>query len=182
MAKLVVLPLICLVALGAFAEDESTGNADTRHGMMAGIGAGLSLGHVELHDGADSLIDGEVGFAVNGNLGFYLSPQWALQLSVRTFSQTDQGLFDLFPTLCVVIGPAVTWFMRPQARSPLVTLGLGYPFDGLDSVDATGAFGAFLGLGYQSRRRLRAELNALVGIYDSGMTLAVTLTANLIFG
>jgi hypothetical protein len=147
--------------------------------MLGSLGTGLSLGHVELHDGSDSLIGGEVGFAVNGDIGYHLSPRWAVHLSVRSFSQTDQDLFDLFPTLCVVIGPAATWFIRPETRTPHLTFGLGYPFDGLDSVDAPGVLGAILAVGYQFRR-LRVELGGPVGLYDSGITFAITITANLI--
>ena len=180
-----ILLLVCLAAGASFADGEAAaddappGANDARRGMLLSLGLGLSKGRVELSDGTDSISGGEFGFAVNGDLGYHLNPHWALSLSFRSFSQTDQGLFDFLPTLCAVIGPAATWFLRPAPRSPFVTFGLGHPFDGLDSVNAPGVLGAFLGAGYEFGR-LRAVLTVPAGLYDGGVTFAITLTANLV--
>jgi hypothetical protein len=179
MARLVIPILLCLFAVSAIAQEPAETDSDARGGIRATLGAGVSLGHVKLSDGVDSIDDGEVGFAVNGDLGYHLSPRWALHLSFRSFSQTDQDLFDFFPTLCVVIGPAATWYFRPNSPSFLLTLGVGYPFDGLDSVNAKGAIAGFAGIGYQFHRSLRVELDGLIGVYDEGGTFGLTITANL---
>ena len=187
MSKVAVLVLMFSVAFAAVARDgpaappagsPSDAPRDPR-GVVASYGMGISFGHVELYDGEDNVIGGEVGYALNGNLGYRPWSHWAIHLSFRSFSQTDEGFIVILPSPCVVLGPAVTWYIKSQTPTPTVTVGLGYPFDALDSVDATGAIGGFVGLGYQFRRWLRVEADALLGVYDSGMTSGVTLTVNV---
>ena len=188
MSKVTVLVLLVVVAFGAVAKDgqmpEPAGGSDglprDPRGVVAAFGMGLSFGHVELYDGADNLVDSEVGYAVNADLGYKFLPHWAVHVSFRSFSQTDRGAFIvIFPSPCVVAGPAVTWYLRAQPPTLQVTAGFGYPFDGIDSVDAEGQIGGFIGVAYRFRRLLRVELDSMLGIYDSGSTFGVSVTANV---
>ena len=188
MSKVAVLVLLFVVAFGAFAKDgqvadpagDREGLPRDPRGVIASYGMGLSFGHVELYDGVDSLIDGEVGYAIAVDLGYKFLPHWAVHVSFRSFSQTDHGAFIVIvPSPCVVAGPAVTWYLSGEPPTLQVTAGLGYPFDGIDSVDAEGQIGGFLGVGYRFRRLLRVELDAILGIYDSGSTFGASVTANL---
>jgi hypothetical protein len=174
--KSISIAVLLLLTIRIFAQ-----NSDIKSGrekFLLSAGCGVSFGNVELYDGENSFKGGEIGYSLNMKLGWYLSNKFSLFLSLKSLSQMDDTFFSIIPDLCIIASPGFSFYLKKSYPSFFISSGLGIPADGL-AINSKGVIGGFIGSGYEFSSLFYTEIDALLGIYDSGHTFAIIVTLNI---